>query len=184
MDEVMVTIPPGSPEEADVTITSSAGTSTLTKGFNYLSVFGLLLVGHSYVCALRSATTLGVPQRGRPHRCFLRRHESVLNANCPAVGFRCAPDSRLGAYCRTTLHCSLRTSRICQLLLSTRIIPVRVEWLRYRSLSSMHRAWQMWWQPARARLLWMEYRELLQDAEASLGVKSYDSGIYSAHRSS
>ncbi len=38
MDEVMVTIPPGSPEEADVTITSSAGTSTLTKGFNYLSV--------------------------------------------------------------------------------------------------------------------------------------------------
>ena len=38
MDEVMVTIRPGSPEAADVTITSSAGTSTLSKGFNYLSV--------------------------------------------------------------------------------------------------------------------------------------------------
>jgi hypothetical protein len=39
MDEVMVTIPPGPPGPADITLTSSAGASTLKNGFTYLSVF-------------------------------------------------------------------------------------------------------------------------------------------------
>ena len=37
-DEVMVTVPAGSPGLADVTVTSSAGTSTLAKAFDYISV--------------------------------------------------------------------------------------------------------------------------------------------------
>jgi len=38
IDEVMVTVPPGSPGLADVIITSEAGTAALPKAFNYLSV--------------------------------------------------------------------------------------------------------------------------------------------------
>lgn len=38
VDEVMVTVPPGSPGEADITLTSSAGTSTLKNAFSYVSV--------------------------------------------------------------------------------------------------------------------------------------------------
>lgn len=38
VDEVMVTIPPGSSGPADITLTSSAGTSTLKNGFTYLPV--------------------------------------------------------------------------------------------------------------------------------------------------
>lgn len=38
IDEVIVTIPPGSPGAADLTLTSSAGTATLSNAFNYLSV--------------------------------------------------------------------------------------------------------------------------------------------------
>jgi hypothetical protein len=38
MDEVLVTIPPGRAGAADVVVTSGAGTATLPKAFNYLSV--------------------------------------------------------------------------------------------------------------------------------------------------
>jgi len=38
VDEVMVTVPPSSPGAANVTLTSSAGTSTLASPFTYLSV--------------------------------------------------------------------------------------------------------------------------------------------------
>ncbi len=38
IDEVLVTVPPGSPGPADVSITSEAGTATLAKSFTYLAV--------------------------------------------------------------------------------------------------------------------------------------------------
>ena len=38
VDELIVTVPPGSPGKADITVTSSAGTVTLSKAFEYLSV--------------------------------------------------------------------------------------------------------------------------------------------------
>jgi hypothetical protein len=37
-DEVVATVPPGSPGVADITVTSSAGTSTLANAFTYLSI--------------------------------------------------------------------------------------------------------------------------------------------------
>ena len=38
MDELLVTVPPGSAGKADITVTSSAGTATLASGFNYVPV--------------------------------------------------------------------------------------------------------------------------------------------------
>ncbi len=38
VDELLVTVPPGSAGKADITVTSSAGTATLANGFNYVSV--------------------------------------------------------------------------------------------------------------------------------------------------
>jgi hypothetical protein len=38
IDEVMVTVPPGPPGPADITIKTSVGTATIPKGFTYLSV--------------------------------------------------------------------------------------------------------------------------------------------------
>jgi len=38
IDEVMVTVPPGTPGQADLTITTSVGAATISKGFTYLTV--------------------------------------------------------------------------------------------------------------------------------------------------
>ena len=38
VDEVLVTVPPGNPGAADVTVTSEAGTATLPKAFNYIPI--------------------------------------------------------------------------------------------------------------------------------------------------
>jgi len=38
VDEVLVVVPPGAPGTADVTVTSDAGTATLSKAFNYVPV--------------------------------------------------------------------------------------------------------------------------------------------------